>query len=85
MNSRILEIESCGKLVAGKNDLLKHLSGKRLTQRQGIQAFCYECQGYCSDGREECQREECPLHPFSQFNSNRKKIRTRQPKEHPQE
>jgi rRNA maturation protein Nop10 len=62
-----------GKAYSGRTQLIAHLENKRLTQRQAIQAFCYECQGYCADGRPECGREICPLHPFSPFNPHREK------------
>jgi hypothetical protein len=75
----INEIERSGKMAAGRKDLINHLSGKRITQRQAIQATCYECQGYCSDGREDCEKSECPLYPFSQFNSQRRKSRAKTP------
>ncbi len=86
MISKIIsDIETHGKFAAGKNNLLKHLSGTRLTQRQAIQAFCYECQGYCADGREDCEKPECPLYPFSQFNPNRSKRSTTLRKKIPQD
>ena len=66
-----------GKAYAGRGNLIAHLEDKRLTQRQAIQAFCYECQGYCADGRPECGREIGPLHPFSPFNPNREKRRSK--------
>ena len=81
----INEIERSGKMAAGRKDLINHLSGKRITQRQAIQATCYECQGYCSDGREDCDKSECPLYPFSQFNPNRSKRSTTCRKKIPQD
>ncbi len=81
----IKDIETWGKFIAGRGDLIKHLSGKRVTQRQAIQAHCYECQGYCADGREDCEKPECPLYPFSQFNPNRSKRSTTWRKKIPQD
>ncbi len=70
----IKDIEEIGgKAYAGRRHLIAHLQGKALSPVQMIQAFCYECQGYCADGRPECEREECPFFPRSVFNPNRKK------------
>ena len=40
-----------GKTARGKNELLKHLSGQRLTLKQAVNAHCYDCIGYL------CRRE----------------------------
>lgn len=49
---------------AGKADLLKHLRGERLTQREAIRAYCYECGG--GEGG-TCTIPLCPLLPFSPY------------------
>jgi len=54
-----------GKARAGKSDLLKHLKGKRLTQRQAIRAKCYDCDGMGDSG--ECEIDHCPLFPYSPY------------------
>lgn len=51
---------------AGKADLLKHLRGEKITQRQAIGAKCYECAG--GEGG-VCTIRECPLLPFSPYAS----------------
>ncbi len=64
---KIEEIEKYSRRVKGKSQLLKYLSGERLTPRQAIIAKCYECCGYCVDGIEICTIENCPLYPYSPF------------------
>lgn len=54
-----------GKLRRGKNDLLKHLQGLKITQRHAIWAKCYDCSGMGE--ADTCDTKECPLHPFSQY------------------
>lgn len=65
--------ERGGKNYVGRKYLIAHLEGKPLSPMQRIHAQCYECQGYCADGRPECGREVCPNFPVSKFNPHRKK------------
>lgn len=62
-----------GKLLRGKGELLAFLRGERLTQKQAIQAHCYDCQGGYSGGAEDCLSDICPLRPFMPYNPNRQK------------
>lgn len=55
-------------LAKGKNELLKHLAGDRLTLKQAIQSKCYECNGYYVDGKADCKMPDCPLYPFMPYN-----------------
>jgi len=55
------EVEN-GKTARGKKQLLDHIDGKRLTQREAIHAHCYMCMGFEPN---ECSFEECPLRPYS--------------------
>lgn len=63
--SELADIESIGKQIKGRRELVNYLNGKRLTQRQAIAAHCYWCQGYYSDGSIRCEEPNCPLHPFN--------------------
>jgi len=56
-----------GAKATGRQNLIKHLSGQRLTQRSAIAAHCYECMGYYSSGKESCLVPECPLYPFMPY------------------
>ena len=73
MTSREQYIEGVkrGNLHKGKKELLAFLHGKRLTQKQSILAHCYDCQGFYSDGAEDCLSDVCPLRPFMPYNPNR--------------
>jgi hypothetical protein len=73
MKERIKNIRQYGKTARGQKELLKHLSGQRLTFKQALYAKCYDCSGYYSDGKVDCSMPHCSLHPFMPFNQNREK------------
>lgn len=73
MNERIKNIRQYGKTARGKNELLKHLSGQRLTLKQAVNARCYDCMGMFADGKVDCQMPHCSLHPFMAYNLDRVK------------
>lgn len=60
-----------GKSRKGKRDLVNHLTGKPLTPKQAIAAFCYECSGFYSDAVPDCKNETCPLYQYMPYNPNR--------------
>ena len=56
----------------GRARMIKHLKGEeRLTQKEAIQAFCFECMGGFKDGLVDCKVKDCPLYPFMQYNPNK--------------
>lgn len=63
----IRDIEEYGKGAKGRSNLLLFLKGERITQRQAIAAKCYDCCGYCQDGRVECRDTTCPLYLYSPY------------------
>ena len=76
MTKSFLEVVlSVKKESAGKSNLIKHLKGKRLTQRQAILAKCCDCMGYYVDGRNDCEMPECPLYPFMPYQADKKKAK----------
>jgi len=70
---RLKSIRRHGKTARGQRELLKHLSGERLTLKQAVHAHCYECMGFFADGKIDCGMKHCPLHPFMAYNQNREK------------
>jgi hypothetical protein len=62
-------ISKVGKAAKGRAEILKHLEGKRLTQRQAILAKCYDCMGYYADGKISCGIPDCPLFPLMPFSN----------------
>ena len=58
----IKSVES-GKLMVGKNSLLKHLKGQRITKQQAINAKCYDCNGLGE--QRECDIKICPLYGYT--------------------
>jgi len=57
-----------GKSARGRNELLKHLDGGRLSTLQAIKAHCYDCSGFYGDGKVYCEMPDCALSPFMPFN-----------------
>jgi hypothetical protein len=74
---RIKSIRQYGKTARGQKELLKHLSGERLTLKQAVNAHCYACTGFFADGKNDCSMPHCSLHPFMPYNQNREKGRKR--------
>src|SRR5208283_1557108 len=56
-----------GKAFQGKNELIRHYQGKRLTLAEAIKANCYECMGYYDNGAEDCGCPLCPLYPYAPY------------------
>ena len=74
MNEKLIsDIQKHGKTARGENELLKHLSGQKLTFKQAVYARCYDCMGYYADGKVDCNMPHCSLHPFMAYNQNRGK------------
>ena len=64
---RLAILQKSGINSAGKTNLVKHLQGERLTQRQAILAKWCSCMGYHSDGRLDCRMPHCSLYPFRPY------------------
>lgn len=58
-----------GKALQGKNELIKHYRGKRLTLSQAIKAYCYDCSGYYDGGAGDCGVPTCPLYPYAPYSN----------------
>jgi len=67
-DSTIKLIEKYGMHNRGKSKLISYLKGEHITRKEAIYAYCYDCQGYCEDGKAECEQTQCPLYAYSQFN-----------------
>lgn len=63
--ARMIASAKSGNRGAGQSDLIKHLNGKRITQRQAIRAKCYECNGMGE--MKTCDIDTCSLYPYSPF------------------
>ena len=68
---RIKSIRRQGKAAHGQKELIRHLSGERLTLKQAVNAHCYDCMGFYADGKVDCQMPKCSLHPFMAYNQKR--------------
>jgi hypothetical protein len=56
-----------GIAAQGRNEIEKHLAGKRITRNQAIRAKCYECMGGYSDGKSDCKMPQCPLYTWMPY------------------
>lgn len=77
MNKRIKNIQRHGKTARGQKELLKHLSGQKITFKQAAHAKCYDCMNYFADGKVDCNMPHCSLHPFMAYNQSRVKSTTK--------
>ena len=66
-----LEQVKQAKTKAGKGQLVKYLSGIKITRGGAIKAKCYDCDGFGDSG--ECDLIQCPLYPFSPYKTKEKK------------
>jgi hypothetical protein len=69
---RAEEVEEYGGSFKGNKEYKQYLAGERLTVRQMAIAKCYDCMGYYSDGKEDCQISSCPLYPLMPYRSGDK-------------
>jgi hypothetical protein len=74
--TELRDIEEIGKLAQGKNELIKYLKGGKLSALQAIKAYCYWCNGYCSDGKEICEEQSCALWPHNPYTPKGKRVLT---------
>jgi hypothetical protein len=73
MQTRFEDIEKHGLSARGRKEILAHLEGKKLTLKQAVLGKCYDCMGYYSDGKVDCEMKNCTLYPFMSYNPNRAK------------
>ena len=67
MDKDLLDSAKNGVSRAGKSELIKYLTGKRLTRNQAIKAKCYDCNGMGEQAT--CDIETCALYPYSPYKS----------------
>lgn len=65
MDKELYDSAKSGKKRAGQHHLIHYLEGKRLTQREAIQAKCYDCSGMGEET--ECELKSCTLWPYSSY------------------
>ena len=78
--TKLDSIKKHGGRFQGRKELVNHLNGGKLTQKQAITAHCYDCMGYYSDGAESCEMSDCSLYPFMPYNPNRRMSVEKPPK-----
>ena len=61
-----------GVKARGRNELIKHLKGERLTQRQMILSNCYDCMGGYVDGKQDCEIPSCTHYPLMPYREKKK-------------
>jgi hypothetical protein len=60
-------IEKHGITAKGKKEYVAFLRGKSLTLRQAMLANCYQCTGYFTDGKQDCEMESCTFRPYMPY------------------
>jgi hypothetical protein len=63
----LFSIRKEGIAARGRSDLVKFVSGQRVTPLQAIRAKCYDCSGYYVDGKQDCGQSDCPLYRFMPY------------------
>lgn len=66
MNAR-KGVIALGITAQGRNELIAHREGRKLTRGQAIKAKCYECAGGFTDGKADCAIPHCPLYSFMAY------------------
>jgi hypothetical protein len=72
--TRIEHIKKYGMNNSVRDNLIKFLSGGKITANQAIKCKCYDCCGYYADGRKDCGVKTCSLYPWMPYNKNKGKI-----------
>jgi len=44
---------------------------QRITYKGAVMAKCYECMGFYSDGKQDCQGYSCPLYPYYPYKNKK--------------
>lgn len=68
LTSMLIAIRTEGIAARGRAEMVKFVSGRKLTPMQAIRAKCYDCMGYYADGKRDCGALDCPLHRFMPYN-----------------
>ncbi len=65
-----------GKKAKGGKEWFEYAEKKlKLPPNKAILARCYECTGGYTDGRYDCQVEDCPLYPYMPYRKNLVKVK----------
>lgn len=79
-------IEEHGKKAQGKREYLEYQeTWKKPSPKQAILANCYQCLGFYTDGRDDCEIPDCPLYPFMPYRKGvekAKRVRSEKQIEH---
>jgi hypothetical protein len=69
-------IKQHGKKAQGRREFIGYLeSDEKLSPKKAILANCYSCTGYYSDGRIDCEVNDCPLHPYMPYRKDKTKAK----------
>ena len=72
-DERIKQVEEHGTMTAAKSLYLKYLRGEVLTPMQTIRCKCYDCMGFCADGKLDCKVPLCPIYAFMPYRDDKPK------------
>jgi len=65
LDEDMLKSAKAGKLRAGRNPLIKYLSGGKIFRTDAVKAKCYDCNGMGES--KECDIISCSLYPYSPY------------------
>jgi len=71
---RAQEIRREGTQTRGQHLYLKFLEGNKITLREAVYAYCYDCQGWYADGKAACTDPLCPLFAWAPFTHAKKAV-----------
>ena len=58
-------------MIKGQKEYEKFRDGIKLSRKQAILAFCYECNGFESSN-EDCSGKDCPMYQFMPYKGKKK-------------
>lgn len=59
-------------LSGGRDLLIAHFMGVKLTRAEAMLAFCCDCMGFYKDGRVDCENPSCPHYSWMPYRKDRK-------------
>jgi len=75
---KLTSIETHGISARGRTELIKYLNGGKLSRKEAMAAMCYDCTGYYSDGRVDCELPSCPMYGWMPLKGKKRVIETDQ-------
>lgn len=72
-NKEMLERINDASKCSGRSNIIKSITGQKISASAAIVAKCFDCCGHYIDGRKDCEVSYCPLYPWMPYGLMRKK------------